>query len=78
MEVFTHLLRFGRPLDCEITARFLLPEGSLMIEERDIHQIPLLASLADIEAGRVRPSEEIKSMIPRWTSTTEKLSELKS
>jgi predicted transcriptional regulator len=25
-------------------------------------------SLADVEAGRVRPIEEVKGMIPRWTS----------
>ena len=24
--------------------------------------------LADVEAGRVRPIEEVKGMIPRWTS----------
>ncbi len=24
--------------------------------------------LNDVEAGRVRPIEEVKSMIPRWTS----------
>jgi hypothetical protein len=24
--------------------------------------------LKDVEAGRVRPIEELKSMIPRWTS----------
>jgi predicted transcriptional regulator len=24
--------------------------------------------LKDVEAGRVRPAEELKSMIPRWTS----------
>lgn len=29
----------------------------------------LARGLADVEAGRVRPIEEIKGMIPRWTST---------
>ena len=24
--------------------------------------------LADVEAGRVRPIEDVKNMIPRWTS----------
>ena len=28
----------------------------------------LARGLADVEAGRVRPIEEVKNMIPRWTS----------
>ena len=32
----------------------------------------------DVEAGRVRSVEEVKTMIPRWTSTRENLSESKS
>lgn len=28
----------------------------------------LSRGLADVEAGRVRPIEEVKGMIPRWTS----------
>jgi hypothetical protein len=36
-------------------------------DERELER-SLERALADVEAGRVRPIEEIKSMIPRWTS----------
>jgi predicted transcriptional regulator len=36
-------------------------------DEKELEQ-SLERGLADVEAGRVRPIEEVKSMIPRWTS----------
>jgi predicted transcriptional regulator len=36
-------------------------------DKREVER-SLVRGLADVEAGRVRPIEEIKSMIPRWTS----------
>jgi predicted transcriptional regulator len=36
-------------------------------DEKELER-SLERGLADVEAGRVRPIEEIKGMIPRWTS----------
>ena len=36
-------------------------------DEKELND-SLTRGLADVEAGRVRPIEEVKSMIPRWTS----------
>lgn len=36
-------------------------------DEKELEQ-SLQRGLADVEAGRVRPIEEIKGMIPGWTS----------
>ena len=37
------------------------------LDEKELND-SLERGLADVEAGRVRPVEEVKSMIPRWTS----------
>jgi len=34
----------------------------------DALEAALDRGLKDVEAGRVRPVEEVKAMIPRWTS----------
>ena len=39
-------------------------------DEKELNDL-LERGLADVEAGRVRPIEEVKNMIPRWTSTRE-------
>jgi predicted transcriptional regulator len=36
-------------------------------DEKELNE-SLKRGLADVEAGRVRPIEEVESMIPRWTS----------
>jgi len=36
-------------------------------DEKELNE-SLKRGLADVETGRVRPIEEVKNMIPRWTS----------
>jgi predicted transcriptional regulator len=36
-------------------------------DEKELNR-SLERGLADVEAGRVRPIEDVKNMIPRWTS----------
>ena len=36
-------------------------------DEKELNR-SLERGLADVEAGRVRPIEDVKDMIPRWTS----------
>ena len=55
-------------------AKLLAPSGAILYstcsietEENELNR-SLERGLADVEAGRVRPIEEIKGMIPGWTS----------
>ena len=36
--------------------------------EKAALEAALARGLKDVKAGRVRPAEEVKAMIPRWTS----------
>lgn len=41
--------------------------GEITPDEAELER-SLQRGLADVEAGRVRPIDEVKDMIPRWTS----------